>query len=228
MKKIPAGTDQHQGGLELVPRVYVVDDDASIRELLGWLMQRNGLKAELFSDAQSFLEVYRPENPGCLILDLNLPGMSGLDLQSYLNDHGVVLPVVFLSGLGDVGKAVKAVKSGAIDFIEKPFDYKHIVALVKQCVANDIAARRAKASGDPKSERLSVLSQREREVLDLVIEGKINREIAEQLHISIKTVEVHRAHVMEKLGAKSIAQLVQITLGVEPSKGVRAASQQED
>ena len=215
-----AGTARHASPSQ-EPRVFVVDDDQSIRELLGWLMQRHGLKVELFADAAAFLEIYRPEYPGCLILDLHLPGMSGLDLQSYLNDQGVVLPVIFLSGGADVSKAVKAVKSGAVDFIEKPFDYKQIVALVKDCVERDLAARRAKQDGNPHSGRLSMLSQREREVLDLVIEGRINREIAETLSISIKTVEVHRAHVMEKLGAKSIAQLVQITLGVEPVRSTR-------
>lgn len=208
----------HAAPRELEPRVFVVDDDQSIRELLGWLMQRHGLRAELFADAASFLDIYRPDQPGCLILDLHLPGMSGLDLQSYLNDQGVVLPVIFLSGGADVSKAVKAVKSGAVDFIEKPFDYKRIVALVKDCVESDLAARRAKAGANRHADRFSMLSQREREVLSLVIEGRINREIAETLSISIKTVEVHRAHVMEKLGAKSLAQLVQITLGVEPPR----------
>ena len=218
----PAGPTGPAGAVALEPRVFVVDDDQSIRELLGWLMQRHGLKAELFADAASFLKAYRPEHPGCLILDLHLPGMSGLDLQSYLNDQGVVLPVIFLSGGGNVSTAVRAVKGGAIDFIEKPFDYKRIVALVKDCVESDLAARHAKAGGNPHSDRLSLLSQREREVLGLVIEGRINREIAEALSISIKTVEVHRAHVMEKLGAKSIAQLVQITLGVEPVRANRS------
>jgi FixJ family two-component response regulator len=206
------------------PTVYVVDDDESIRELLTWLMKRNNIRVEAFGDARTFLQVYRPELPGCLVLDLNLPGMSGLDLQSYLNDNGVVLPVIFLSGRADVPKAVRAVKGGAVDFIEKPFDYKQIVELVRECLARDAAARQARARDRSQNEKLAQLSQREREVLDLVVAGKLNREIAEALAISIKTVEVHRAHVMEKLGVRSVAQLVQITLGA----GLGDAASQQD
>ncbi|MEP7156403.1 MAG: response regulator [Betaproteobacteria bacterium] len=192
--------------------VYVVDDDESIRELLAWLIKREGLQVQSFADAQSFLECYQPELPGCLVLDLNLPGMSGLDLQAYLNEKGVVMPVLFLSGRADVPKAVRAVKGGAIDFIEKPFDYKQIIELVRECLARDAAVRAVHARGKSENERLLLLSQREREVLELVVAGKLNREIADELGISIKTVEVHRAHVMEKMEVRSVAQLVQMTL----------------
>ncbi len=195
------------------PTVYVVDDDESIRELLSWLMQHNRIRVETFADAQAFLQVYRQEQPGCLLLDLNLPGMSGLDLQAYLNENGVVLPVIFLSGRADVPKAVRAVKGGAIDFIEKPFDYKRIVELVREGIARDTEARRSKARDQSQTARLAMLSQREREVFERVVAGKLNREIAEELAISIKTVEVHRAHVMEKLNVRSVAQLVQIAMG---------------
>lgn len=194
------------------PTVYVVDDDESIRELIVWLMKHNNIRVEAFSDAHTFLQAYRPELPGCLVLDLNLPGMSGLDLQSYLNENSVVLPVIFLSGRADVPKAVRAVKGGAIDFIEKPFDYKRILELVRECLARDFERRTATAKGRVQSEKLAMLSQREREVLALVVAGKLNREIAEALAISIKTVEVHRAHIMEKTGAGSVAQLVQMTI----------------
>jgi two-component system response regulator TtrR len=195
------------------PTVFVVDDDESIRELLSWLMQHNQIRVETFADAQAFLQVYRPEQPGCLVLDLNLPGMSGLDLQAYLNENGVVLPVIFLSGRADVPKAVLAVKGGAIDFIEKPFDYKRIIELVREGISRDTEARRTKARDQSQSARLALLSQREREVFERVVAGKLNREIAEELAISIKTVEVHRAHVMEKLNVRSVAQLVQISMG---------------
>lgn len=195
------------------PTVYVVDDDESIRELLTWLMERNGLGVRAFADARGFLSVYRPELPGCLLLDLNLPGMNGLDLQAYLNENGVLLPVIFLSGRADVPKAVRAVKGGAIDFIEKPFDYKHIVAVVQDCLVRDAAVRAAQARDRTHNQRLAQLSLREREVMELVVAGKLNREIADELCISIKTVEVHRAHVMEKLGVRSLAQLVQLAVG---------------
>jgi two-component system response regulator TtrR len=194
------------------PTVYVIDDDESIRELLGWLMKRNGIRCEAFANARSFLKAWAPESPGCLVLDLHMPGMSGLDLQQYLNEHGVRMPVIFLSGRADVPNAVKAVKSGAIDFIEKPFDYKRIVALVQDCLQRDAVARSEQVQGKAAAARLATLSQREREVLDRVVAGKLNRVIAEELEISIKTVEAHRARIMEKLGVGSVAELVQATI----------------
>jgi RNA polymerase sigma factor (sigma-70 family) len=194
------------------PTVFVVDDDSSTRELLAWLMKRNGLRAEVFADARSFLKSYRAEMPGCLVVDLNMPGMSGLDLQQYLKEHGVLLPVLFLSGRADVPKAVRAVREGAIDFIEKPFDYRRVVALVQDCLKRDAETRAMHERKRAHGERLAHLTQREREVLELVVAGRMNREIAEKLDISIKTVEAHRARIMEKLGANSLAELVQATL----------------
>ena len=192
--------------------VYVVDDDSSTRELLAWLMKRHDLPVQAFPDARSFLHAYRPGDPGCLVLDLNMPGMGGLELQQYLKEHGVVLPLVFVSGRADVPKAVRAVKEGAIDFIEKPFDYKRVVELVRECLARDAAARTARGEREEIRARLAHLTLREREVMDLVVAGRINRDIAESLAISVKTVEAHRAHVMEKLGADSVAGLVQAVL----------------
>lgn len=200
------------------PTVYVVDDDASIRELLAWLMKSNGLQVATFPNAQHFLKVYRPGSPGCLIVDLYMPGMSGLELQHYLITHEIHVPVIFLSARADIANAVAAVKSGAIDFIEKPFDYKKMLSLVQDCLARDTMLREAMTSKDRKQERLAHLSQREREVMQRVVAGKINRVIAEELAISIKTVEAHRAKVMEKLGVTSLAELVQIALR-EPGAG---------
>ena len=194
------------------PTVYVVDDDASTRELLAWLMKRHSIPAQAFPDARSFLKAYRPEFPGVLVLDLNMPGMSGLDLQQYLKEQGVLLPVIFLSGRADVGKAVRAVKEGAIDFIEKPFDYRQVVALVRECIARDERARVQREARRANAERLAQLTQREREVLDLVVAGKTNRDIAEALDISVKTVEAHRSRLMEKVEAQSVAELVQAAL----------------
>ncbi len=189
--------------------VFVVDDDSSTRELLAWLMKRNDLPVEVFPDARSFLKAYRPEYPGCLVLDLNMPGMSGLDLQQYLKEQGVLLPVIFLSGRADIPKAVRAVREGAIDFIEKPFDYRQVVELVRECLRRDGSERLEHERKRVVCERLGQLTQREREVLDLVVAGKLNREIAEALDISIKTVEAHRARLMEKLEVSSVAELVQ-------------------
>ena len=199
----------------LVPTVFVVDDDSSTRELLAWLMKRHNLAVEAFPDARAFLDAYRAEHPGCLVLDLNMPGMSGLDLQQYLKEQGVRLPVIFISGRADIPKAVRAVREGAIDFIEKPFDYKRVLELVRECLERDRVAR---AGGERKRlvrERLAALTQREREVLDLVVAGKLNREIAETLDISVKTVEAHRARLMEKLEVGSVAELVQAVVAAD-------------
>ena len=192
--------------------VFVVDDDSSTRELLSWLMKRNGLHAQVYPDAHSFLKAYKPATPGCLVVDLNMPGMSGLDLQQYLKENGVSLPVIFLSGRADVPKAVQAVREGAIDFIEKPFDYKRVVALIEDCLKRDAETHAAQERRRAHGARLAHLTQREREVLDLVVAGRMNREIAEALDISIKTVEAHRAKIMEKLEVNSVAELVQATL----------------
>jgi RNA polymerase sigma factor (sigma-70 family) len=192
--------------------VFVVDDDSSTRELLSWLMKRNGMHAEVFPDAHSFLKGYRAGTPGCLVVDLNMPGMSGLELQRYLKDNGVAPPVIFLSGRADVPNAVRAVREGAIDFLEKPFDYKRVVALVEECLRRDAESRTDQERRRAHSARLAQLTQREREVLELVVAGRMNREIAEQLDISIKTVEAHRAKIMEKLEVHSVAELVQAKL----------------
>lgn len=195
------------------PVVYVIDDDESIRELLTWLMKRNGIRVEAYPNARSFLAAYRAGSPGCLILDLYMPGMSGLDLQQYLKEAGIEMPVIFLSGRADVPNAVLAVKSGAIDFIEKPFDYRRIVELAGECIRRDAVARAGREAARGHAERFATLTQREREVLDRVIAGKVNRIIAEEMEISIKTVEAHRARIMEKLDVDSVAGLVQATLG---------------
>jgi FixJ family two-component response regulator len=205
------------------PTVYVIDDDESIRELLGWLMQRNSIRAKTFANAHGFLRAYEPGAPGCVILDLYMPGMSGLDLQQYLIAQGIEMPVIFLSGRADVPQAVKAVKSGAIDFIEKPFDYKRIVALVQECLGRDAQVRAARHQAREVAGRIATLTSREREVMDCVVAGKMNRVIAEELSISIKTVEAHRARLMEKLGVHSVAELVQAAMAARPPGGTGEA-----
>lgn len=196
----------------VTPTVYVVDDDASIRELLAWLMNSNGIAVATFANAQHFLKAYQPGAPGCLIVDLYMPGMSGLELQNYLIEHELLIPVIFLSARADVSKAVAAVRHGAIDFIEKPFDYKKIVALAQDCLFRDELLRSARGNLDAKQARLALLTHREREVMHRVISGKINRVIAEELSIGVKTVEAHRAKIMEKLDVNSLAELVQIAM----------------
>ena len=202
-------------GTQDEPTVYVIDDESPIRELLSWLMQRHGIRCEAFAEPRAFLKAVRPDAPGCLILDLQMPGMSGLDLQKVLKEQRLLMPVIFLSGRADVPQAVRAVKGGAIDFVEKPFDYRRIVALVQECLARDAAARTERAGRRANTARLGQLTPREREVMECVVAGRQNRVIAEQLDISIKTVEAHRAHIMEKLGVDSVAELVQLSLRQE-------------
>jgi two-component system response regulator TtrR len=204
--------------MDAQPTVYVVDDDASIRELVTWLMRREGVAVAAYASAREFLDAYAPGSPGCLVLDLYLPGMSGLDLQRDLAARGIGIPVIFLSGRADVPKAVQAVKDGAIDFIEKPFDYKRMVALVRDGLARDAEARERRGKNAAAAARLATLTQREREVLDRVVDGKPNRLIAEELAISIKTVEAHRARLMEKLEVDSMAELMQVALQFREAK----------
>ena len=182
------------------PTVYVVDDDASIRELLSWLMTSNGIAVATFANAQHFLKSYHADSPGCLIVDLYMPGMSGLELQHYLTEHDLLIPVIFLSARADIAKAVAAVKHGAIDFIEKPFDYKKMVALVQDCLFRDRLLRDARGNLDAKQARLALLTHREREVMHQVVSGKINRVIAEELSIGVKTAG---AGTIKSLGPSS-------------------------
>ena len=189
------------------PTVYVIDDDESIRELLGWLMKRNGIRAESFPNAKSFLKAYKPGAPGCLVLDLYMPGMSGLDLQRYLIETGIEMPVIFLSGRADVPKAVLAVKSGAIDFIEKPFDYRQIVDLVRECLLRDAQSRAGREEARARANRLATLTQREREVLAELATGKSNSAIAGTLYLSERAVEKHSNSIFAKLGLNEEADV---------------------
>jgi FixJ family two-component response regulator len=196
---------------EPIPTAYVVDDDEAIRTLWRWLMQSRGIAVQTFATAPEFIETYR-QGPGCLILDLRLPGMSGLELQEYLRQRGIDIPVVFMSAHGDVPAAVSAIKGGAVDFIQKPFSYREVLSVIAQAFERDAEARRKRALRALVDERVAALTEREREVMRRVVEGKPNKLIAAELEISMKTVEVHRAKVMEKMGAASVAELVQLML----------------
>lgn len=192
--------------------VYVVDDDESIRELLGWLLKREGIAVETYGNAGSFLHKWSDRGPACLVLDLYMPDMTGLDVQRRLKELGVSIPVIFLSGRADVPKAVHAVKSGAADFIEKPFDYRQIVGVIRTCLERDARERGQRERDRAVAERMATLTQRETEVLERVVCGRTNREIAEDLAISVKTVEAHRSRIMEKLQVGSLAELVQAAM----------------
>lgn len=194
------------------PTAYVVDDDESIRTLWRWLMESNGIAVQTFATAAEFIESYRGGNAGCLVLDLELPGMSGLELQQYLNGRGVEIPIVFVTGHGDVPAAVSALKGGAVDFIQKPFGYLEVLAIIKKAFQRDAENREKHARRSRTADRFAALTKREREVLQRIIAGKPNKIIASELNISVKTVESHRAKVMEKTGVESVAELVQIAM----------------
>ena len=197
----------------LQPTAYVVDDDEAIRTLWRWLMESNAIPVQTYATAAEFISAYRRDAPGCLVLDLNLPGMNGLELQGYLGREGIAIPIVFVTGHADVPAAVSALKGGAVDFIEKPFGYREVVSVIRKALARDAEIREARSQRSAVANRIASLTERERDVLRRVIEGKQNKVIAAELDISMKTVEYHRSKVMEKMGAESVATLVQLTLG---------------
>ena len=197
--------DQH-------PTAYVVDDDESIRTLWRWLMESNGIAVRTFATAEEFIESYRNGGAGCLVLDIKLPDMSGLELQEYLNGRDIEIPIVFVTGHGDVPAAVSALKGGAVDFIQKPFSHREVLAIIANAFQRDAELRVRRARQSRIAGRLATLTEREREVLQRVIEGKPNKIIASELDISVKTVEFHRAKVMEKTGVDSVAELVQVAM----------------
>lgn len=200
-------------GLHPAPKVYVVDDDGSIRFAMQILMESNGIGVETFATAEAFLESFRPEYAGCLVLDIHMPGISGLELQEILRQKEVSIPIIFFTAQGSVPIAVHAVKKGAVDFIEKPFECKDLLERVREALRLDAESRQRKNECVSIACRLASLTPRESEVMDRIIAGRLNKIIAEELHICIKTVEAHRARVMEKMRVDSVAELVRITLG---------------
>lgn len=195
--------------------IYLVDDDEALRDSLAWLLESQGFKVAAFASAEDFLKAWRPEFNGCLLLDVRMPGMSGLELHERLRAQYSTLPIIFITGHGDVPMAVAALKKGAVDFIEKPFNDTELLRLVSQCLVTEQEHRARRRQDAEVSRRLDQLTQREREVLELIIVGKLNKQIADVLGISIKTVEVHRARVMEKMAAQSLAELVQSVMAIE-------------
>jgi len=194
------------------PRVAVVDDDESIRFVVETLLEREGIAAESYASAEAFLEALDDGSTGCLVLDLHLPGMNGLELQQVLARDGHRIPIIFFTARGTVPDAVSALKNGAIDFVEKPFDNKELLAKIRQSL-NAGAKQQDRATAAQSAQRLGSLTSREREVMERVVSGRLNKSIADELGICIKTVEYHRARVMQKTGARSVAQLVQFALG---------------
>ena len=199
--------------------VYIVDDDEALRDSLLWLLESNNRKVAQFDSAEAFLAAYRPEMTGCLVLDVRMPGMSGLELYERLRERHATLPVLFITGHGDVPMAVSVLKKGAVDFIEKPFSDTDMLKLIDQCLTTELENRERLRQDAAVARRLDQLTGREMEVLELIIAGRLNKQIADDLGISIKTVEVHRARVMEKMEANSLAELVQSVMTCESARG---------
>ena len=197
------------------PTVFVVDDDDAVRNSLRLLIKSVGLPVVLYASAQEFLAAYHDGDPGCLVLDIRMPGMSGLDLQRHLSLRGAIIPIVFVTGHGDVPMAVEAMQHGAFDFLQKPFRDQDLIDRVQRAFESDSENRRALGERERIRERLESLTAREREVLALVTSGKANKVIATDLDVSPRTVEIHRARVMEKMQAPSLAALVRMTLDLE-------------
>ncbi|HLS80892.1 MAG TPA: response regulator FixJ [Steroidobacter sp.] len=196
------------------PTIFIVDDDAAVRDALKLLLRSVGQAVETFGSAQEFLDAYSEDRPGCLVLDIRMPGMSGLELQQRLNEKHSILPIIFITGHGDVPMAVEAMQAGAVDFIQKPFRDQDLIDRINQALEKDSSNRAALGERNDIRRRLETLTPREREVLDLVVHGKANKVIAGDLKLSQRTVEIHRARVMEKMQASSLAHLVRMVLEV--------------
>ncbi len=197
------------------PTVFIVDDDPAMRKSLRWLTESVGLRVETFASAEDFQKTYDPARPGCLVLDVRMPGTSGLDLQASLIERNIAIPVIIVTGHGEVQSAVRAMKAGAIGFVEKPFSDQELLDHVHEALAYDNQMRTEQVSRRDVEQRYARLTQREREVMALIAIGRANKQIAGELGISQKTVEVHRAHVMKKIEATSVAELVRTALALE-------------
>lgn len=195
--------------------VFVVDDDPAVRKSLRWLIESVGLNVRTFASAREFLEACDPATPGCLVLDVRMPGMSGLDLQDHLSEQGAHLPVIVITAYGDVPMAVRALKAGAAEFLQKPVSDQVLLDHIQRAVENDCARRRREADRRAARQRLEELTPREREVLELVVEGLSSKEIGRRLDVSFKTIEAHRARIMKKMQATSVAHLIRMRLELD-------------
>ncbi len=197
------------------PTVYIVDDDPAVRDSFALLLRLQGFSARVFASGEEFLAGYSPDWAGCLVLDLRMPGMSGLALQSAMVDRGIKLPVVVVTAHGDVAAARAMLRAGALDFLEKPLDDNQLVAAIRAALQRDAEDRKHALAVAQAKQRMERLTPREREVLDLVVAGRHNREIAAELGISSRTVEVYKARLIEKLRVDRLPDLIRLVLTVQ-------------
>lgn len=201
------------------PTIFVVDDDEALRKSIGYLVESIGLNSASFASAQDFLDKASPDTPGCVLLDVRMPGMSGLDLLEQLAERGFIAPVIVITGHADVPMAVRALKAGAMEFIEKPFNDQTLLDTVQRAIEADDEKRRLLGDRRKILERLETLTPREREVMELVVSGNANKEAAARLGLSEKTIEVHRSRVMKKMRATNAADLIRMVLEARAATG---------
>jgi FixJ family two-component response regulator len=204
---------------EAEPIVFVVDDDPSVRSSTERLVRSAGFKVKTFGSAAEFFESPRPQGPACLVLDVRLPGQSGLDLQRELAESGVRIPVIFMTGHGDIPMTVRAMKAGAVEFLTKPYRKNNLLEAIRTSIERDRVSRQERVEADELRQRYEQLTPREREVMSLVAAGQLNKQIAGVLATSERTIKFHRAHIMQKMEAESLAELVQMAGQLGIAKG---------
>jgi FixJ family two-component response regulator len=194
------------------PTVFIVDDDEAVLDSIAELVSSIGLRPSTFRSARQFRDTFDPEQPGCLVLDVRMAHMSGPELQEELNAIGARVPIVFISGHADIPEAIKTIKAGAVDFVQKPYREQQLLDSINDALRRDAAARQAASTRDGFAERLATLTGREREVMNQVVKGLSSKSIARALDISYRTVELHRSHILEKLGVHSVAELIHLSV----------------
>src|SRR6266478_9762881 len=196
--------------------VFVVDDDPSVRRSTERLLRSAGLRVQTFSSAREFLNSHRPEGPACLVLDVRMPGLSGMELQRELAQSGIHIPIIFITAHGDIPMSVRAMKAGAVEFFTKPFRSRALLDAVRAAIERDLSAHKARSETGELRQRYEQLTPREREVMALVVAGQLNKQVASELSTTERTIKFHRAHIMQKMGVESLADLVRIAekLGV--------------